>query len=44
MKYQLMQVMLKRDNAKPLQGRVELDDSYWGAERRVDKRGRGADH
>jgi hypothetical protein len=35
--------MLEYDNAKPLQGRVELDDSYWGAERRSGKRGRGAE-
>ncbi len=28
MKHRLMQVMLKRDNEKPLQGRVELDDFY----------------
>jgi transposase-like protein len=43
MKHKLMQVMLERDNAKPLQGRVELDDSYWGGERRGGKRGRGAE-
>jgi transposase-like protein len=42
-KHKLMQVMLERDNSKPLQGRVELDDSYWGGERRGGKRGRGAE-
>ena len=43
MKHKLMQVMLERDNEKPLQGRIELDDSYWGGERRGGKRGRGAE-
>ncbi|MCP5010333.1 MAG: IS1595 family transposase [Aestuariibacter sp.] len=43
MKHKLMQVMLERDNEKPLQGRVEMDDSYWGGERRGGKRGRGAE-
>ncbi len=38
-----MQMMLERDNAKPLQGRVEMDDAYWGGERRGGKRGRGAE-
>jgi hypothetical protein len=43
MKHKLMQVMLERDNDKPLQGRVEMDDSCWGGERRGGKRGRGAE-
>lgn len=43
MKHKLMQVMLERDNEKPLQGRVEMDDSYWGGERHGGKRGRGAE-
>jgi hypothetical protein len=43
MKHKLMQVMLERDNSKPLQGQVDLDDSYWGGERRGGKRGRGAE-
>jgi hypothetical protein len=30
MKHKLMQVMLERDNAKPLQGRVELAASNYG--------------
>jgi transposase-like protein len=43
MKHKLMQVMLERDNEKPLQGRIEMDDSYWGGKRRGGKRGRGAE-
>jgi hypothetical protein len=43
LKPKLMPVMLECDNAKPLQGRVELDDSYRGAERRGGKRGHGAE-
>lgn len=43
-KHKLMQVMLERDNEKPLSGRIELDDSYWGGRRRGGKRGRGAPH
>ncbi len=42
MKHKLMQVMLERDNDKPLQGRIEMDDSYWGGKRRGGKRGRGS--
>ena len=41
MKQKIMQVMLAREAAKPLQGRVELDDAYLGGER-SGKRGRGA--
>jgi hypothetical protein len=43
MKHKLMQVMLERDNDKSLQGRVEMDDSFWGGDRRGGKRGRGAE-
>ena len=35
-------IMLTREAAKPLQGRVELDDAYLGGERSGGKRGRGA--
>ena len=42
MKHQLMQVMLECDNEKSLQGRVELDDAYWGGERRGGKGGQWA--
>jgi hypothetical protein len=31
MKHKLMQVMLERDSAKPISGRIEIDDSYPGA-------------
>ncbi len=40
--HKLMQVMLERDSEKPLEGRIELDDSYLGGQRRNGKRGRGA--
>lgn len=42
MKHKLMQAMLERENKQPLQGCVEVDDAYWGGERRGGKRGRGA--
>ena len=42
MKQKIMQAMLAREAAKPLQGRVELDDAYLGGERSGGKRGRGA--
>ena len=35
--------MLERDAAKPLTGRVEIDDAYLGGERTGGKRGRGAE-
>ena len=41
-KHKLMQVMKERDDQKPLQGRIQLDDVYWGGERRGGKVGRGA--
>ena len=37
-----MQVMLTREAAELLQGRVALDDAYLGGERSGGKRGRGA--
>jgi transposase-like protein len=42
LKHKLMQVMMERDAAKPLSGRVEMDDAYLGGERSGGKRGRGA--
>ncbi len=42
LQHKLMQVMLERESEKPLAGRIELDDSYIGGERRNGKRGRGA--
>lgn len=41
-KHKLMQTMKERDDAKPLSGLVQLDDAYWGGQRRGSKRGRGA--
>jgi transposase-like protein len=41
-KHKLKQVMLERDAAKQLSGRVELDDAYLGGARPGGKRGRGA--
>ena len=42
MKHKLKQVMLERDAAKHLCGRVEIDDAYVGGERGGGRRGRGA--
>jgi ribosomal protein L37AE/L43A len=41
-KHKLAQVMMERNAAKKLAGRVEIDDAYVGGERRGGKRGRGA--
>jgi transposase-like protein len=41
-KHKLKQVMLERDAAKQLTGRIEIDDAYVGGERTGGKRGRGA--
>ena len=43
LKQKLMQTMRERDDSKPLTGSVQVDDAYWGGERRGGKRGRGAD-
>ena len=41
--HKLMQVMLERDQDKPLTGeRIEVDDAYLGGERSGGKRGRGS--
>lgn len=37
-----MQVMKERDDSKLLSGVIQLDDVYWGGERRGGKPGRGA--
>ena len=42
MKHKIMQVMKERDDSKPLRGIIQLDDVYWGGERRGGKRGRGS--
>src|SRR3954464_11942740 len=41
-KHKLTQVMMERDAAKRLSGRVEIDDAYLGGERSGGKRGRGS--
>jgi transposase-like protein len=41
-KHKLMQVMMERDAAKRLTGRIEIDDAYLGGERNGGKRGRGS--
>ncbi len=42
MKHKIMHVMKERDDGKPLGGVIQLDDVYWGGERRGGKRGRGS--
>lgn len=42
-KQKLMQVMMERDDKKPLCGFIELDDAYLGGERTGCKPGRGAE-
>jgi len=42
MKHKLLQVMKEHDDSQPLVGNIQLDDAYWGGERRGGKRGRGA--
>jgi hypothetical protein len=42
MKHKIMQVMKEHDDRKPLSGTLQLDDVYWGGERRGGKRGRGS--
>ena len=44
MKQKIMQVMKERDDSKPLSGTIQLDDVYWGGERRGGKRGRGSEN
>jgi hypothetical protein len=40
--HKLMQVMMEREQTKPLCGRVEMDDAYIGGKRKGGKRGRGS--
>jgi transposase-like protein len=44
MKQKVMQVMKERDDGKLLSGIIQLDDVYWGGERRGGKRGRGSEN
>jgi transposase-like protein len=43
-KQKIMQAMKERDDGKPLGGLIQLDDAYWGGERRGGKRGRGSEN
>jgi hypothetical protein len=40
--HKLMQTMREHDDSKPLSGQIQVDDAFWGDERRDGKRGRGA--
>ena len=42
MYHKLAQVMLEREEEKPLSGSIEIDDAYWGGKSSGGKRGRGA--
>lgn len=42
LKHKLMQVMKERDDSRPLQGYIQIDDAYWGGEKHGGKRGRGS--
>ena len=42
LKHKLMQVMVERDDARPLSGIVQMDDAYWGGERHGGGTGRGS--
>ena len=42
LKHKLMQVMKETDDRRPLNGVVQLDDVYWGGQRRGTKSGRGS--
>lgn len=41
-KHKVLQTMKERDDDEPLSGFIQLDDVYWGGERRGGKRGRGS--
>lgn len=43
-KHKLMQVMKERDDSKPLEGIIQLDDVYIGGELSGGKRGRGSEN
>ena len=44
MKHKLMEVMREREDARVLDGRVEIDDAYLGGERTGGKSGRGSEN
>ena len=41
LKHKLLQAMKESDDKHPISGIIQLDDVYWGSERRGGKRGRG---
>jgi len=43
MYHKIAQVMMEREQSKPLSGDVEIDDAYWGG-RKKGKRGRGSEN
>ena len=43
MKHKLLQAMKESEDQRPIGGIIQLDDAYWGGERRGGKRGRGAE-
>ena len=43
MYHKIAQVMMEREESKPLSGDIELDDAYWGGKKRG-KRGRGSEN
>lgn len=43
MYHKIAQVMMEREESKPLSGDVELDDAYWGGKKKG-KRGRGSEN
>lgn len=43
-KHKVMQAMVEREDARKLNGFVQIDDAYLGGERNGGKRGRGAPH
>lgn len=44
MKHKIMQAMTERENARKLNGFVQIDDAYLGGERNGGKRGRGSEN
>jgi hypothetical protein len=44
LKHKIMQAMKERDDRKPLNGIIQLDDAYWGGEHSGGKRGRGSEN
>ena len=43
-KHKIMQVMKEQDDKRPLSGLIQIDDAYYGGEKRGGKRGRGSEN